>query len=328
MSLRTFFNTHPEYRVVAGLLIAVITVELLLRVAEEDLSGNIAHILTIPSIVEDADSKDYQSLVFLGNSLTNRAVHSPIIDDVLNRNNTGTYQSFKIIPDNSALAEWYCIYQNQFKDVEDQPAAIIIGFAWDQISDQGLIKPARLGAFFCKQKDLAPLSVTALGHHIKQLQFFAGYISHVYVNREAIRNRLLEPVIPDYLAISRKINQANNQNAQESVGSEFQYTYELFTDLVTDIRATGSDIILVAMPVIQDYAIDQNLVRVTQDLDVPLIDMRRTGRITNDMYRDPIHLNTDGRQIFSEVIAQRLAGLLQARQPAITDGNAQDLIRK
>jgi len=328
MSLRTFFNTHPEYRVVAGLLIAVLAVEVLLRVAEEDLSGNITHILSIPSIIEEIDSNEYESLVFLGNSLTNRAVHSPIINEALNKNNAGLYQSFKLIPDNSALAEWYCIYQNQLQEVQEQPEAIIIGFAWDQISDQSLIKPARLGAFFCRKEDLEQLSVTALGHHVKQLQFYAGYISHVYVNREAIRNRMLEPIIPDYLDITRKINQTNNQNAQEAMESEFQYTYKLFTSLVEDIRAAGSDIILLAMPVIQDYVIDENLVRITQDLDVHLIDMRHTGLITKSMYRDAIHLNLEGSQIFSEVIAQKLANLLQTREPAGTDENMQDLIRK
>lgn len=328
MSLRTFFKTNPEYRVVAGLLIAVFAVELTLRIAEEDLSGNITHILSIPSIIEEVDSNQYQSLVFLGNSLTNRAVHSPIINDAMNKNNAGMYQAFKIIPDNSALAEWYCIYQNRFKEVQQQPRVIIIGFAWDQISDQSLIKPARLGAFFCKREDLAPLSVTALGHHIKQLQFFAGYVSHVYVNREAIRNRLLEPVIPDYLAFTRRINQANNQNTQKAGESKFQYTYQLFTDLVGNIRAAGSDIILMAMPVKQAYAIDENLVHVAQDLGVALIDMRNTGLITNDMYLDPIHLNPEGREIFSNLLAQKLRYWLETGESAGATGNTQVGIRK
>jgi len=328
MSLRTFFNSNPEYRVVAGLLIAVVAIELLLRVTEEHLSDNIAHIFSIPSIIKEVDSNYYKGLIFLGNSLTYSAVHSSTVDDILNKKDDGLYKSFKIIPDNSALAEWYCIYQNQFGKIKQQPKTIIIGFAWDQISDQSLIKPARLGAFFCKQDDLDPLSVTALGHHIKQLQFYAGYISHMYVNREAIRNRLLEPVIPDYLVFTRLINQANNQNTQKDGENEFQYTYQLFTKLAENIKAASSDIILMAMPVKQAYAIDENLVRLTQDLGVPLIDMRNTGLITIDMYKDPIHLNPEGREIFSNLLAQKLGYLLEIGESKGANGNTQGHIRK
>lgn len=311
MFLRVFINNNQEFRVVALLLIAVLGIEMTLRLSEKHLSDNIFHIFSIPSILDKVGSNKNNSIVFIGNSLTNRGIDSSIINDVLNKNGHSAYQAFKIIPDNSGIAEWYCIYQNQIRQLSKPPKTIAVGFAWDQISDQSLIKPARLGGLFCRKTDIQPLSVTDLGHHVKQLQYYAGMVSHVYVNREAVRNRVLEPFIPNYLGITRKINENNNKITRHSEQSEIRYTYALLGSLVENIRATGSNIVLIAMPVMRLYELDTSLLEFAGKLGLPLLDMRNTGLIDNHMYMDPIHLNPDGRKILSDLVAQELRTLLE-----------------
>ena len=60
----------------------------------------------------------------------------------------------------------------------------------------------------------------------------------------------------------------------------------------------------------------QRLVDLTQDLQVPLVDVLEEFRAVGDpdsLFRDNIHLSIDGNERVSEAIAQRLQGLLLDR---------------
>ena len=311
MTAPTVKDHKKEKYVVACIVICIVLIEVTLRIVEDKLSANIANIRTIPATATEIERSEADSILFIGNSLTDNAVDSILVSEHLQKQLSKKFNIFKVIPDSTGIADWYCIYQNQLRNISNPPTVVVIGFAWEQVSDQQPVTPGRLGGFFCKLSDLEPLSATGMGHHQQQLQFAVGAISHVYLNREAIRNRVLDLFIPKYIHISRGMNQyANEKNSSEDPVAR-TYSYDLLIDLAQQIRDSNSELVIMAMPVIQPYALDPKLTELSSELGITLLDLRNTGDFDKSMYRDPIHLNKEGRTIFSRLIAQNLDHVLK-----------------
>lgn len=289
-------------------LLSLLGMELALRALEPSLSGNLRHIHEIPTItakIEGARS----AFLFLGNSLTNNAIDPQVIQTSMPDSMAGNTVVEKITPDGTALSDWYCIYQNHISTLNTAPDVIVLGFAWAQLSDQYPIDPVRLGGLFCKTGDIRQLAYTGLGNHVNVLAFLAGAYSHVYLNREAIRNRVLDAIIPYYRNITQSMNQAPGANAEVQVTGKPVYTYETLGRFVHDMERHGTRLIAVAMPVQNDYEIDPTLVDVTKQHNIELLDMRHIPGIDDSMFADAIHLNEQGRLRFTAILSEKLARL-------------------
>lgn len=279
-----------------------------MRLVEKHLSGSIEHILSIPEIISQLDSKQVDTnIIFLGNSLTNNAVDPAVVETQLSSQLNSSIQISKITPDGTALSDWYCIYENQIQSLSSSPDYLVIGFAWAQLSDQYSINPTRLGGFFCTINDMKHLSETGLTKHQQAFRFLAGAASHVYVNREAIRNRILDMLIPDYQIITQKLNQADNSRQSDTTKNETHYTYNVFERLIRSIEARGTRVILISMPVIEDYTLDKEIYAMVDKLNITLLDMRNIENIRSDMFKDSIHLNQLGQRVFSESIIKHIS---------------------
>lgn len=307
-------NSKNEGRVFVALLAILLVVEMGIRVFETHLSGNISHIFSIPQIARQIDHFDQgPAIVFMGNSLTNNAIDSTLVDELLQDQLINPTQTSKVTPDGTALSDWYCIYQNQLMPLKHPPSHIVIGFAWAQLSDQYPINPTRLGGFFCKTADVSSLSDTGLTRHQQFLRFIAGAASHVYVNREAIRNRILDALIPDYQLITQQLNQTDAARDADpsATDNDKKYSYQLLETLLQSINKAGSQVILMAMPVVNSYELDQQLVTISERLQVPLLDVRHVDGLTDTMFEDTIHLNPSGRSKFSKYITEMIAPYLK-----------------
>lgn len=316
MNIPIVNHTRRETRVILSIVCVLLLIECSMRLVEKHLSGSIEHILSIPEIIRQLDNNEVDSkIIFLGNSLTNNAIDSEIVEAQLNKLSQLSVEATKITPDATALSDWYCIYQNQIQALSTAPEYLIIGFAWAQLSDQYPLNPSRLGGFFCSMNDLDKLVETGLTDHRQVLRFMAGTVSHVYVNREAIRNRLLDMVIPDYQSITQTLNQADNarQTESETSQNETNYSYKVFERLITSIQARGTHVVLVSMPVIEDYKLDSEIQSRAEKLNITLIDMRKIKSITPDMFKDSIHLNEHGQEVFSRAISQHIEKLINTK---------------
>lgn len=292
-----------EIALLIALLLILVGLEIALRTTEAQLSGNLNHIKEELPAIGQLPSR----VLFIGNSLTNNAVDPARVAQALYpQADPASVQ--KMTPDSTALSDWFCIYQNAVQngpDPQTPPKIIVIGFAWAQLSDQYPVNAARLGAFLCRPADLGPLSVTALSEHENFLAFFAGSASHVFVNREAIRHRLLDLIVPKYKDVTQALNRNPGANAEATAAPH--YSYQLLTTLAQRVQQAGSQLYLVAMPVQSPYPLDPALLETVRGLNLKLFDMRQVQGIDLDMYEDSIHLNRTGQQRFSTAIAQRLA---------------------
>ncbi|BDD87621.1 hypothetical protein [Desulfofustis limnaeus] len=295
-----------EYRVLLLVGFMLVAVEGGVRLVEGHLSGNVNHILEIPAIVRQVEQarNDENTLVLLGNSLLNNATDEAVLRALLPM--VASSALAKITPDGSALAEWFCVYNNHLAAAH-VPDVLVIGFAWAQLSDQFPINASRLGGFFCGIDDSDRMGATGLTDHRNYLRFLAGKVSHVYVNRELIRNRLLSTVIPDYEIITQRLN---SEERQRGGPGRTVYTYSLLTDLLASMHDAGTRVVLIAMPVQTPYQIDEGLLRETERFGVVLLDYRNLFNADEAVFADPIHLNSKGSKRFSTVLAGDLKPFL------------------
>jgi hypothetical protein len=286
--------------------IILVSVEGVVRMFEARLSGNINHIKELPGIAHQVrlTGSHVPKFIFIGNSLTNNAIDLSVIGESIRTSENSEVHVFKMTPDATALAEWYCIFNNYLDWLDNDNFTVVIGFAWALLSDQYPINASKLGGYFCTIADSGKLRMTGLTTHQEYLRFLAGKISHTYANRELIRNRILDWIIPAYANTTQGLNQAERERRN---GREQYFTYRLLTKLVSDIRDSGGKIVLMAMPVITPYEIDAQLLAEVERLNVPLLDYRHVfASDSSSLFEDQIHLNSEGRRRFSKLISGSL----------------------
>lgn len=294
-----------ELLIIFLVVVALSGLESSMRLIEGDLSGNLRHINQIPEIASKLGATK-NTVLFLGNSLINDAVNPAFFNRTYSILNGESPRNVgKITPDGTSLSDWYCIYRNFIDTQRHPPNIVILGFAWGQLSDQYPVNPARLGGLFCSFQDLHPLDTTDLSKYENILAFTAGVVSHVYLNREAIRHRVLVSLVPNYQQVTQQLNTEPTQNfAQNIRGDESQYSYETLIRLCDLIISKDSKLLLVAMPVQNQYTLDPKLPKIAEDHGAVFLDLRNLQNIDASKFKDNIHLNESGSALFSRTLSE------------------------
>jgi len=294
-----------DLRTLLFVLLAVFVSDVLLRSMENMLSGNIAHVNEITELVEDYDSSSDNSLLFLGNSLTNNGVDLPLVNELLPANGIPVGDSTKLVPDATTIWSWSCVLKNHFFNNETSPGVVILGFGWDQLSDQSRILPTRLGAFFCSAADLPSINRHRSLSSAETGEFLTAGALRTYAHRETIRNRVLSTVVPHYQSMTQSINR---QQRDVQSDSNQQFSYSVLSSLIDSLQTHDSRLIVVAMPVRDNpYEVDHRLREFLDDLEIPLFDYTNLGPINDGSFLDDMHLNPEGARILSTRLAKDLA---------------------
>lgn len=303
-TLRAGLRTS-EAKIVLVLLASIITADCFLRGIDARLSGNIAHIESIPSLVRELSAHDNRSMLILGNSLTKDGVHEQTIAARLD------VDVAKITPDGTGLWDWQCLLQhevlnNSGADID----TLVIGYAWQLLSDQTRVDPSRLGAHFCELSDLSQPRSIGLASFGDTGELVLARASRIYALREVLRHRILSILIPSYETFTQQANAAGAERVGEPQ-PEQTYTYERFAALAATLQKKGTRVVVVALPVQSGYHLDEELDRLADNGTIALIDLRDIEGLDASAYRDSMHLNDRGQALLTERLAERLASLLK-----------------
>lgn len=309
--MRTQLSTllrSTEARVVFALLALITLVDLGLRLIDSRLSGNVAHVESIPDVVADAGRPEQQSLLLLGNSLTNNGVAPQIVTRELPR-----LVLAKVTPDATGLYSWQCLLDHQvIERPEVQFDTVVIGFAWSLLSDQTQANASRLGGLYCDWSDLGRAREIGLRSSGDIGEFIAAKVLRTYALRDTLRNRLFQSAVPHYVEFTQANNARSPGTIDTGQSAQQAHTYETFTALVNRLKAEGTRVIIVAMPIQKHYDVDPELRELADRGVVEMIDLRDTKGIMAAHYLDGIHLNATGQQILSRVLAEDLAAQLRS----------------
>lgn len=311
--MRTNFSAQlrsSEARVVLGLLALIVFVDVGLRLAEGQLSGNLAHIADIPEIVADVGKPEHESLLLLGNSLTNNGVAAQLVSEEIPQ-----LAVAKITPDATGLWDWQCLLDHQMIERPDvQFDTIVIGFAWHLLSDQTRSDASRLGALYCRLGDLAAPQAIGLQDSAEIGEFMAARVLRTYALRDTLRNRLFKASVPNYMQFTQAGNDRAGRPSQQATKKtgDVKYTYETFAGLVQRLKSKGTRVIAVAMPVQQRYELDSQLQSLDDRGTLEVIDLRQVPGLKASHFLDGMHLNSTGQQILTRALAEHLLAELSS----------------
>jgi hypothetical protein len=307
--MTSFFQKMPEKRKTQltwlALALFIFSAESLFRAVETRLSGNIAHIKGLERSFEEISQASPPRTAFVGNSLTNRGISTAILE----ANSSQTI--IKMVPDGTALWDWQCVIDQFIFSSDPAPVDnLVIGFAWNHLSDQATIDPSRLGGYMCRHQRIFEPESVGLRTFEHVAEFATATTLKLYANRDTIRNRFLDLIIPEYRKYTQMANRSAPQTADAS-RPEPVATHDQLRKLIAQLKQKNIDAILIAMPVKQPYRISAELSETIEELNVPLLDYRSLAGIENDSFRDPIHLNESGRRVLTRQLVTDLIPLLK-----------------
>jgi hypothetical protein len=292
----------------AGLLGVYALCDLGLRAVDDRLSGNLAHVAEMPGLF--AQLADGQSggaagrTLFLGNSLTNNGVDPAAFGSA----------TVKVTPDGTSFWDWQCIVERQlFAHPERKVDRVVMGTAWHLASDLTRADPSRLGAQFCSFGDIARPSSLGISTPGDVGEFIVARASRVYALRDTIRNRALDKFIPHYKRFASEQNAAGRNDDGPAAPGEAEVPYTGLTRLAAGLKARGTELVMVLMPIKRPYEADPALLALAARGELRLIDYRHLPAIESRHFMDDMHLGPEGRAVLTAHLARDLAADDNAR---------------
>lgn len=276
------------------ILVCFVLFELIIRTTAPLVSGNVKQISEISSVTENL-AKTKPAVLFLGNSLIDNALNLNSLQKQANLK----MSSYKVVADSTSLWDWSCIVKNSFIDKNSLPDIVVIGYAWKQVGPV----PHRLGGFFCGITDLPELIRQGMSSSSDVLDFLVSKLSKSYAMHETIRKRILDSIIPNYRLYTRVINNERNKTRKINYTNKKSEDYRLLNAYLKMLSTHNIKSIIVLMPVIDRYTLDEKFFSVASRNGSIILDYRELDDIDNDMFRDPIHLNERGNKIFTYHLA-------------------------
>uniref|UniRef100_A0A7C4QLC0 Uncharacterized protein n=1 Tax=Schlesneria paludicola TaxID=360056 RepID=A0A7C4QLC0_9PLAN len=305
----TVARGRDEWRVVGVVLAVLGLTEAVFRLGGDRLSKDVAHLQAFPRLAERLAQGRGRGprILFLGNSLTRHGVDEAEIAAVFRERLGVQPLTLKIVPDNTAIADWYYVYRNQFTGASRAPDLLVIGFENGHLRDAPSRHVDRLAQYYCTWSDWCDLCRFDLPDWESQAVFALARCSATFGNRDRVTRRLLDTLIPGYRAGMERIN-ASLQAAAAPLASP---SYERLRKLLELAREDGVEVVLAAMPVPEDYDFDAELLSLVDQSAVQLLDLRRLETITPEMFFDGLHMDAAAAKAYSRALGHALTTVVQ-----------------
>lgn len=302
-----------EWRVVLVVLGALGLSEAAFRLAGHRLSKDVEHLQALPLLAERLaqTSSPGPKILFLGNSLTRYGVDEREVAAEF-RAECGTSPCMlKIVPDNTALADWYYIYRNLFGDQNRNLDVLVIGFEGGHLRDAPSRHPDRLAQYYCGWDDWPDLCRFDLPDFESRAAFLLAKCSASFGNRDRVTRRVFDALIPGYRGGMERINATLRQTAP----ADTKPRYERLRKLLELAERDGVQVVLAAMPVPEPYEFDAELLSLVDQSAVKLLDLRQVDTITREHFFDGLHMDATAAQAYSRALARALIATLPLNAP-------------
>ncbi len=298
-------KTTSELKVIGFVLCGMLVIELLMVTFENRLSNDVSHLKSFEIIAASLcdEQSSATTVLFLGNSMTRHGFDEEAFLNAVRQSDHGEMKATRISPDNTALAEWYYIYENIFTDKDRTPDLMVIGFGDGHLIDHPSRHPNRLARYYFVRNHWDELTADDISSFEQQCEFVLAENSAAFANRDRIQRRLFSSIIPEYQTGMPEINDRLGQMISHI---EQTPTYHRLHKLLSLAQKNGTRIVFVAMPTVDEYEVTSALLDIFAAEDVSFIDARNVTGIEPEMIPDGIHMNADAAGIYSKFLARAL----------------------
>jgi hypothetical protein len=297
-----------EWRAVAVVAVVLGIVECAFLVGRHKLSKDVEHLQAFEALAAKLARAPYgqPKLLFLGNSLTRYGVDEAVFSETLTELTGQPPATVKVVPDNTAVADWSYVFRNQFARPDRAPDMLVIGFEAGHLRDAPSRHPDRLAQYYCTWSDWPELCRRDLPNFESRAAFVLEKSSAMVGNRDRVTRRALDMLIPGYREGMDRINASLMPHGSATIAP----TYDRLGNLIELAQQQKVEVVLAAMPVPERYEFDAELLGLVQKKRVKLIDLRTVDGIEPTMFFDGLHMDAAGGKIYSRALAQQLAGLI------------------
>ncbi len=294
-----------ERKIAAILALELILVELFIFFYQDRLSGDIRNIKAIPEESRRLASFDGIKLVFLGNSMIHDGVDLDVFNEEASKAGGTRVRAIKVNPDGTTIAEWYYLFKKQFIWTGRVPDVLVVGFEDDYASDSRPASAVHLGSMDVSIEDVPEAMRDEVRSFDERVKFILSWLLLSYANNESIHRRALDMVVPNYRE-GRLKQRDLNEPPESDDAPALDYSYSRLMKFIQVLKENDIKMILVAMPVKQDYRLDDELENILEREGITLIDMREYNGLDDDMFKDGQHLNEEGARLFTSVLSRKL----------------------
>jgi hypothetical protein len=308
--------SRQRIAIVATVGLLVTAVEVCVRLAAVHLFLDAAHLHEIPRIAQRMARGAHPRFLFLGNSLTRASVDLETWQQEAARLGFGPGMADKVMPDSTAMLEWYYVFLNNFCDDGMTPDYVVLSFPWESQLWDRPIDAARLGALYCGLANVPELFSEDLPTLDERMAFLAGHVFLLHGDREKIQSRIGAALIPGYKEGIAELNDLRRTIVRSADAPTHQATpppgHSAFDRLARLCRQRGAKVIVVALPQPARHEMSSEVPRVLLTQRVTLLDARDIPGITPEDFPDGYHVGGRGARLYMSWLAARVAELRTA----------------
>lgn len=314
-------SSKTELKVVACVALVLFACELAIRWREDDLSLDLKHIRQIPEISQTLSHRDKTKVLFLGNSLTRNGVDKDVLEQEFAAQGIKPPQIERVFPDGTGIRAWYYVFNHYFVVKKQLPDIMIVSFASALLQDNQRLDTGQTARYFTSAADIPEVFRIDIHDFDGRVEYCLASGSVAFANRNRVRLRLLDSLIPDYRTTEQWMNESL-KNKENRASQNVRPTYQRLEQFVHLAEANGVKVIVVAMPQKEHYTLDPGLQPVVESAGGTLIDARDVDGLTRADFMDQLHLNPTGATIYSRYLARQLVQkVLWPDNPSRPDDN-------
>ena len=304
---------HPETKVVLALLALLGLLELGTRALETRLSKDVAHLRSVPAAAARFQSAPNETLrvLILGNSLSRCGLDRAVLAAGLKEKLGREVVIEALTPDGSRVEEWLYGYRRYFDQNQAQPDVILLGTARLHLTDN---PPAvdKLAAFYVSRPDLSGyLKDYARDVESASLALTAR-TSMLFAHRARVQPLVFYNLVPGYTETVQGINaqRAKSAAAHMKGASAPPLTCAAFDRLLSTAQASGTKVIVVTIPLPDEYVIPEEVTKTAQAHQTPIVLLGQQLRLPDTAFPDAYHLSETGAADFTRQLLEPLVPLL------------------
>lgn len=259
---------------------------------------------------EFAKAQTQPKLLFLGNSLIHSGFdRTAFIDELKSMKLQSPYVSNVYIM-SSRVCEWYYMLRNYFIPNQAKPDALVFWFSLDHLLDQAGPQKQVLPNI-CDFTDLPRILAGADTFNFDdRMELTLCFLSMGYRFREEFRHDLFNRLIHDYKNNMDKLygrTVAAPAKSSAPAAAPAKPHYQRLERMLATIKSLQIPALFVAMPLKRSsYPVDFEVIRMIQNAGFGFMDCRQVAGISQDWFRDDLHLGKNGAALFSRYFAKQL----------------------
>jgi hypothetical protein len=306
MSLSTS-SFRTEAKVVALVLLVLLGCELVVRTREQYLSLDLKHIGQIPAISQSMTEGPGLRVLFIGNSMTRYGVDASTFEREMKAQGVGPLRVEKVFPDATGLPDWYYAFKHYFVDAGHLPDVLIVGFASKDLQDDYAVEPTRLARYYSSSRDMPEIFSRDVLDFDSRVQFLLSSVSSSFANRNRVRTRVLDALVPYYRDTAQQLNR-DMKTGRSGNAATAPHSYQRLERFIQLASQKGVRVIFVAMPLRDAYTLDPLVQKIVEDDGMTFVDCREVAGLGRESYIDEMHLKPEGATVYTQFLARQLAG--------------------